>query len=61
MLNYIWVAIMFLPKSHTNIYLASPRIKNVIFAVLFMNSPYNSVGNSEVYIPLIFAVFHYST
>jgi hypothetical protein len=60
MLNYIWVAIMFLPKSHT-IYLESPRIKNVIFAVLFMNSPYNSVGNSEVSIRLIFAVFHYST
>ena len=31
MLNNIWVAIMFLPKSHTNIYLASPRIKKCDF------------------------------
>jgi hypothetical protein len=40
---------MILPKSRINTYLESPRSnKDEIFAVLFMNNPYNSEGNYEV-------------
>jgi hypothetical protein len=47
-LNSHFFAIESLLKSRINMYLASPRSENVIFAVLyalFVNRSYNSVGN----------------
>jgi hypothetical protein len=50
--SHVWVAIKSILRSRTNIYLASPRSKNLTFAVLyvlFMNCPYNSVENCDVF------------